>query len=140
LRERLGAPQGERIEDKGPIIAVHTRAANPERRALVERIVRDVRMPGFALIVGRRVLELRPVDAPTKGPAVRTIAATRPGAPILYIGDDTTDEDAFAVLGPDDFAVLVDDEHAHAERPSDAVSHARYVVNDTDDVARIVRT
>ena len=79
------------------------------------------------------------VSAPTKGHAVRTIAATRPEAPILYIGDDTTDEDAFAVLGPHDFAVLVDDERARAERPREAVSHARYVVNDTDDVARIVR-
>src|SRR4029079_19595065 len=118
--------QGERIEDKGPIIAAHTRTANPERRAFVERVVHEVRMPGFSLIVGRRVLELRPVDAPTKGHAVRTIAESRPGAPILYIGDDTTDEDAFAVLGDADFAVLVDDEHAHAERPPTAVAHARY--------------
>jgi trehalose-phosphatase len=140
LHERLGPSQGERIEDKGPIVAVHTRAANPERRAFVERAVREVRLPQLALIVGRRVLELRPADAPTKGHAVRTIAATRPGAPILYVGDDTTDEDAFAVLGPEDFPVLVDDEHAQAERPPDAVSHARYVVNGTDDVARIVRT
>jgi trehalose 6-phosphate phosphatase len=139
LRQRLGPAQGERIEDKGPIIAVHTRAANPERRAFVERIVLEARMPGFALIVGRRVLELRPVDAPTKGHAVRTIAESRPGAPILYIGDDTTDEDAFAVLGDDDFAVLVDDEHAHAERPPTAVAHARYAVSGTDDVARIIR-
>ena len=140
LRERLGHPQGEQIEDKGPIVAVHTRAANPERRAFVEKVVREVRLPDFALIVGRRVFELRPADAPTKGHAVRTIAEARPGAPILYIGDDTTDEDAFSVLGVDDFPVLVDDEHAHAERPRDAVSHARYVVNGTDDVAHIVRT
>jgi trehalose-phosphatase len=139
LRERLGPSQGERIEDKGPIVAVHTRAANPARRVFVEKVVHEVRLPDFALIVGRRVLELRPVDAPTKGHAVRTIAATRPGAPILYIGDDTTDEDAFAVLGPHDFAVLVDDERARAERPREAVSHARYVVEGTDDVARIVR-
>jgi len=139
LRRRLGPSQGERIEDKGPIVAVHTRAANPERRAFVEKVVHEVRLPGLALIVGRRVLELRPVDAPTKGHAVRTIAESRPNAPILYVGDDTTDEDAFAVLGEHDFAVLVDDEHAHAERPRDAVKHARYAVSGTDDVARLVR-
>ncbi len=138
LAQHLGTPQGERIEDKGPIVAVHTRNTNPERRDHVERVVRAVRLPELELVVGRRVLELRPAGGPTKGSAVRTIAATRPGASILYIGDDTTDEDALKVLGDGDFPVLVDDEHAHVERPPGAVTHARYAVSGTDEVAHVL--
>jgi trehalose-phosphatase len=140
LRERLGVPEGELIEDKGPIVAVHTRNAYADRRAHVERVVREVRLPELELVVGRRVLELRPMHGPTKGHAVRTIAATRPGAPILYVGDDTTDEDAFAVLGDDDFPVLVDDAHAHYERPRGAVAHARYAIPGTTEVVRLLHT
>jgi trehalose 6-phosphate phosphatase len=138
LRERLGHAEGEIIEDKGPIVAVHTRNANPDRRGRVERVVRDARLPELELVVGRRVLELRPAQGPTKGHAVRTIAASRPGAPILYVGDDTTDEDAFAVLGPEDFPVLVDDAHAHLERPRGTVAHARHAVAGTPDVLHIL--
>ena len=138
LKAHLGAPQGERIEDKGPIVAVHTRNANPERRVHVERVVGEVRLPDLQLVVGRRVLELRPSGGPTKGSAVRAIAATRPDASILYIGDDTTDEDALAVLDIGDFAVLVDDEHAHVERPAGAVTHARYAVSGPDEVAHVL--
>jgi trehalose-phosphatase len=138
LVQQLGPPRGERIEDKGPIVAVHTRNTNPERREHVERVVRAVQLPELELIAGRRELEQRPAGGPTKGDAVRTIAATRPGATILYIGDDTTDEDAFKVLGDEDFPVLVDDEHAHSERPTGAVTHARYAVDDTDAVARVL--
>ena len=39
LAARLGTPEGEVIEDKGPIVAVHTRIANPPRRAFVEAVV-----------------------------------------------------------------------------------------------------
>lgn len=139
LRARLGDPSGERIEEKGPIVAVHTRNATPERRSQVERIVRDARLPGLELIEGRRVLELRPVGGPTKGTAVRAIAATRPGAAILYVGDDTTDEDAFGALDADDFGILVDDERAHHERPQGSATRAGYRVPDTDSVSALVQ-
>jgi trehalose-phosphatase len=125
LRRRLAPGNGVVIEDKGPIIAIHTRLASPDRRREAEHAVRDARMPDFELVAGRCVLELRPTRGPTKGTAVRTIAAMRPGTPILYVGDDTTDEDAFAELGADDFAVIVDDAAALAERPGIG-TRARY--------------
>jgi len=135
---RLGEAQGERIEDKGPMVAVHTRNATPERRRHVERVVRDARLSGLELIEGRRVLELRPLGGPTKGTAVRAIAGSRPAAPVLYVGDDTTDEDAFAVLGPADFGVLVDDTRAHEERPQGSATRARWRVPDTESVLRLL--
>jgi trehalose-phosphatase len=138
IAARLGEAQGERIEDKGPMVAVHTRNATPERRGQVERVVRDARLPGLDLIEGRRVLELRPLGGPTKGTAVRAIAGSRPAAPVLYVGDDTTDEDAFAVLGPADFGVLVDDTRAHEERPQGSATRARWRVPDTESVLRLL--
>ncbi len=140
IAARLGKPNGERIEDKGPMVAVHTRNATPWRRRYVEHVVRDARLAELELVAGRRVLELRPAGGPTKGTALLTIAATRPLAPILYAGDDTTDEDAFAVLGQEDFGILVDDERARHERPHGDATRARYRVPDTAAVGRLVHT
>ena len=43
-------------------------------------------------------LELRPLE-PNKGSAVRTLLAELPaGTPFAFLGDDTTDEDAFLAL------------------------------------------
>ena len=138
IATRLGESKGERIEDKGTMVAVHTRNATPERRRQVERVVRDARLPGLELLEGRRVLELRPLGGPTKGTAVRVIAASRPAAPVLYVGDDTTDEDAFAVLGEDDFGILVDDERARHERPQGSATRAHCRVPDTDAVLHLL--
>jgi trehalose 6-phosphate phosphatase len=102
---------------------VHVRAASPAGRRAARRIVARLTPPDRLLLAGRRVLELAPIGRPTKGDAVRWIAARRAGAPILYVGDDTTDEDAFAALGPGDFPVRV----MHRERPSErGRSRARY--------------
>ncbi|GAB7079306.1 trehalose-phosphatase [Megalodesulfovibrio paquesii] len=51
-------------------------------------------------------LELRPrgVD---KGRAVAAMRTQHPGLPILYLGDDLTDEDAFQALVPGDVPVLI---------------------------------
>jgi trehalose-phosphatase len=138
LAPRLGEPQGELVEDKGPIVAVHTRNASPARRCELHEIVRETRRPELAIVAGRCVLELRPAHGPTKGTAVHAIATSRPSAPILYIGDDTTDEDAFAALGPHDFAVLVDDLPARDERPHERETRARFAVDGPPGVARVL--
>lgn len=55
-------------------------------------------------------IEVRPPDA-TKAAAVRSIIEQcGAGCPAAYLGDDLTDEDAFAELGSEGLAVLVGDE------------------------------
>lgn len=103
-------------ERKGPVVAVHTRGASPAARRLVRATVRRLRPAGHSLLEGRRVLEVRPASAPTKADAVRWIATARPGAALLYVGDDTTDEDAFRALRNGDVAVLVGGARAAAEQ------------------------
>jgi trehalose 6-phosphate phosphatase len=105
-----------RTERKGPVVAVHTRGASPGERRLVRATVRRLLPAGHRLLAGRRVLELRPVRGPTKADAVRWIATARPGAALLYVGDDRTDEDAFRALGSGDVAVLVGGARTSAEQ------------------------
>jgi trehalose 6-phosphate phosphatase len=98
-----------RIEDKGASLVLHTRqaaraaamAAAEEFRAAAERLL------GFEVMGGKEVVEARPAGT-SKGTAVRRLHREAGGGTVLYAGDDTTDEDAFAALAAgDDGAVTV---------------------------------
>jgi len=97
-----------------------------------------VRLPELEIVAGRRVFEFRPMKGRTKGTAIPAIAATRPGAPVLYVGDDTTDEDAFAALGEDDFPVIVDDASARLERPGGMQTRATHCLHGPIAVGRML--
>ena len=94
----LGA-LGLRVEDKGPIQALHWRGAPDEEAA--ERRARDIaaaaERDGLATHSGRKVLELRPPGGADKGRAVAALL-TEGIAVATYAGDDRTDLDAFAKL------------------------------------------
>src|SRR5262245_8288463 len=113
LAETLAGVPGVRIEPKGPVVAVHVRGADAAGRARARVAVQRARPMGWAVLEGRRVLELRPRVLPNKGDAVRWIASQRPGAGVPYLGDDATDEDGF---GAADFAVRVESRRARKER------------------------
>jgi len=137
LAEALAEVPGVRIEPKGPVVAVHVRGVSAAGRARARRVVARARPAGWAVLEGRRVLELRPRGLPTKADAVRWIAGRRPGAAVLYVGDDATDEDAFGALGPADFAVRVESRRARAER-SGAGTRARWTLAGHAGVARLI--
>jgi trehalose-phosphatase len=91
---------GMRIEDKGPIQAIHWRTApdielaEGQARGVADLAVEQGLHPHF----GRMVLELRPVAEVHKGTAVRALVAESEVSAALFGGDDTTDLDAFAAL------------------------------------------
>lgn len=94
---------GAFLEDKGLTLSVHYRLAPGDRVERVREIVHDaVRgREGLRLTEGKMVLEVRPRVEWDKGRAVDFLLDhLRPpeGAPVLYLGDDTTDEDAFRAL------------------------------------------
>jgi trehalose 6-phosphate phosphatase len=97
-REELAAA-GIRIEDKGPIQALHWRtAADEERAAEIGRgAAEQAAAAGLVPRWGRKVLELRPAEA-DKGGAVRSLVASRDLRRAMFGGDDVTDLDAFAAL------------------------------------------
>lgn len=92
-----------RLEDKGPIVAFHWRGAADEEaaRAAVDAIAQRAQAAGLHTHWGRKVLEVRPPIRIDKGAGV-TRLLTEVGRDVqvaLYVGDDTTDLDAFRALG-----------------------------------------
>jgi trehalose 6-phosphate phosphatase len=91
---------GLRVEDKGPIRALHWRGANDEEAA--EECARELATEafGFGLLPhwGRKVLEIRPAVELNKGTALAELLEVRGIAHGLYGGDDRTDVDAFRKL------------------------------------------
>jgi len=90
------------IEDKEVTLALHYRLlADPrlpaDRVAAVEAAAAKA---GFALLHGKKVLELKPAGT-DKGTALRAFMKNPPfaGRTPLFGGDDVTDSYAFAVLG-----------------------------------------
>jgi trehalose 6-phosphate phosphatase len=98
-----------RSEDKQAIAAFHWRGAPNEQAAaaLVREIAARAEQEGFAVHWGRMVLEVRPPLALDKGLGVTALlqgAIEREGAGAsikraMYVGDDSTDIDAFRGLG-----------------------------------------
>ncbi len=102
IEARLAAIGGAFLEDKGLTLSVHYRQA-PDRADEVRRVVDDAAGGEAELKVtaGKMVLEVRPRVEWDKGKAVLFLLdQMRPpaGAPVLYLGDDATDEDAFRAL------------------------------------------
>ncbi|MHC4776611.1 MAG: trehalose-phosphatase [Planctomycetota bacterium] len=111
LRDRLieelaavaAGGSGFAIETKPAGVALHYRNANGQE---AEQAVRTVlRGPGSIQGVytkqGKKVLELG-VVATSKGDALERIRHLCGASAVIFFGDDTTDEDAFATLtGPD---------------------------------------
>jgi trehalose 6-phosphate phosphatase len=91
-----------RLEDKGPIVAFHWRGAPNEEaaRAAIDAIAERAQAAGLRTHWGRKVLEVRPPIKIDKGAGVtRLLKEVGPDIQTaLYIGDDTTDLDAFRAL------------------------------------------
>jgi trehalose 6-phosphate phosphatase len=101
LGEFVRNHEGLLLEDKHYALAVHFRRA-PDKQDDVYRIMNEMLLhlgPSFALQAGKSVLELRP-GAWTKGSSITAFMQEAPfhGRTPVFIGDDVTDEDAFAVV------------------------------------------
>jgi trehalose 6-phosphate phosphatase len=87
---------GVRLELKGPVAALHYRAA-PEAEAACLAAAAEAAavLPGLVMQAGKMVVEVKPATA-HKGSALRRIMQSAPfaGRRPVMLGDDTTDEDA----------------------------------------------
>jgi trehalose-phosphatase len=112
VREMTALGFSEALEVKPSSVAIHWRSVTPAReeriRTSIQSIFSRLAQPGgLDLLPFDGGLELRSTDR-TKGTAVEQILAEEPGAfPVAYLGDDLTDEDAFAALGERGFSMLV---------------------------------
>jgi len=96
-----------RSEDKEAIAAFHWRGAPDEdaAEAAVRKIAAAAEADGLAVHWGRKVLEVRPPVALDKGLGIAALLRDPPGwtdgtfvTAAVYVGDDTTDLDAFRGL------------------------------------------
>lgn len=111
LGNRLGHIPGVRVEHKRFAATVHYRNASPDQ---ISRVIETVSQYGhrhdLRIAYGRKLVELRPQLDWNKGTALtwirqRIIRSGR-GLPV-YIGDDTTDEDAFETVRFSGIGVVV---------------------------------
>jgi trehalose 6-phosphate phosphatase len=86
-----------RGEDKDAIAAFHWRGAPDEEAAevAVREIAKLAQDEGLVVHWGRKVLEVRPPVTLDKGLGVAMLLRGTPVTAALYVGDDTTDLDAF---------------------------------------------
>lgn len=103
LAPEIASVPGAILEDKGLTLSIHFRMVVPGREDEVRRAVVQAAgdNPNLRVTQGKCVLEVRPRVDWHKGRAVEFLLRhldPRPGTPVLYLGDDTTDEDAFLAL------------------------------------------
>jgi len=136
IRGLVDDEPGWLVERKQASLAVHHRLAHadsvtthgPRVEALLEHHAGEP--PGFEVLAGKAVLELRP-SAANKGLALERIAGHTPELVPLVIGDDVTDEDAFEVArAHGGRAILV----AETDRPTAATDR----IADPDAVVRLL--
>jgi trehalose 6-phosphate phosphatase len=147
VRERLQAETagipGALIEPKSVSVAVHYRlvaeADRPRIRALVDRVLAD--HPGRLKVTpGKLVYEIQPAVEWDKGRAVLylldALGLDREDVAPIYLGDDVTDEDAFAALPDRGIGVFV----GRADDPEvgGRETAADYVLETVDEVERFL--
>jgi trehalose-phosphatase len=114
LESLVATIPGARVERKRFAIALHDRQVDdrrvPEVEAAVDRVLAHT--PGLRKTGGKRIFELRPDSAWDKGRALEHLL-DRSGATAgrmlpVYLGDDLTDEDAFAALAGRGIGIVVE--------------------------------
>jgi trehalose 6-phosphate phosphatase len=123
------AGDGAWLEYKPASVVVHTRTADPElAERAVDAVIRLAAMiDGAQVKPGHHVIELLARSA-SKGEALLALAHRLDRSPLVFFGDDVTDEDAFALMGEDDISVRV----------GDGATVARYRLHGPDDVVTLL--
>jgi len=142
LSAALDSIAGVIVEDKGLSLSVHYRLVKQSEEHVVAEIFRRVTSPllnegKVRVTSGKKVWEVRPPIDWHKGKAVAAI--TREIKALLklehlltlYMGDDTTDEDAFKVMHrPQGWSIFVGEENP--------LSNADYFLNSTTEVEELL--
>ncbi len=100
LVHRLARVPGVAVEDKGSTLSVHYGEAPGGKGAGAAVLAAARALHGARLVPGKKVVNVLPAHFPTKGDAVRELLERGGLETALYLGDDVTDEDAFALGRP----------------------------------------
>ena len=137
MEGRLDDVEGAFVERKRFAVAVHYRLAREDRREEIEQGVDEIvaRHPELRKRGGKKIFEFVPDIDWDKGEALCLLLdvlelADDPDTIPLYIGDDVTDEDAFAVLEERGLGIAV------GREPGETI--APVTVGDVDAVRRLL--
>jgi len=133
-----------RLEDKGAIIAFHWRGAPDEEsaRSAIDAIAARAEASGLRTHWGRKVLEVRPPVRIDKGAGIESFLDDVDIDVAMYVGDDTTDIDAFRALarlaeeGRIERAIRIG--VRSEEGPSEITDEADAVVEGTEGVRKLL--
>ena len=131
MHELADSAEGAWVELKPAGRALHFRMTTSEdaERLHAEAVARvAAEMPGLTTRFGKNVVEFA-IHSATKGDAIDRLRDYVGADAIFFAGDDTTDEDAIAVLGENDLGVRV----------GDAPSAARLRVAGTRELAAVLK-
>jgi trehalose 6-phosphate phosphatase len=108
LAPRLPASLGIRIEDKGLTLTLHFRGV-PDRARAVAAIEEAIQLlPGVSVLRGNEAINLLPLGGGHKGVALTQARTTFACHQAIYVGDEDTDEPAFAAGGDRTLAIRVE--------------------------------
>jgi alpha,alpha-trehalase len=136
LRKALAGIEGALVEPKRFAVAVHYRQVKSDAVPAVEAAVDAVldEVSELRKTHGKKVFELRPRFDWDKGKAVdwllQALELERQGVLAFYLGDDTTDEDAFVALRHKGVGILVG--------PDTSRTAAHYVLASPEEVGRFL--
>jgi trehalose 6-phosphate phosphatase len=134
-----------RLEDKEAIAALHWRGVpdEEEAQAAIEDVAAAAERAGFTSHWGRKVLEIRPPVRIDKGAGIINLLRDRDLAAALYVGDDTTDLDAFRglteLVDRDRLGTAVRVGVRSEEGPSELAREADIMVEGTDGVRGLLQ-
>jgi trehalose 6-phosphate phosphatase len=100
LTQRLSSFKGVSIENKTFSLAVHYRLSREKKKALGAILEAARELGPHRVIAGKQVVNLLPAGAPHKGIAVERERDRLKCDTSIYVGDDETDEDVFAIDAP----------------------------------------
>lgn len=124
IDRRFGRDGGVEIEDKQATLTVHfRRAADPASAERELRAMIAALDPPARTIGGKFVVNVLPPGSRTKLEALSELAAELGVSRVAFVGDDVTDEIAFAAAPPDWLTIRVDPEGPTAARFSLASQH-----------------
>lgn len=107
VASRITDHEGAWLEDKGSSVALHTRACTEKDERAAQRAFEETMAHArLELVRGKRVVEARPMGI-DKGRALRELMGQLGSGAVLFVGDDVTDEDAFAALAEHEGALTV---------------------------------
>jgi trehalose-phosphatase len=143
LKEKLMHLKGAMVERKKYAIAVHYRNVAGNQQEDVKTITEEVLKlyPQLKIGRGKKIIELKPNLDWHKGKAVlwllENLDLNKPGILPIYIGDDITDEDAFAALQGKGIGILVG-EHEEQTAATYRLENVDEVQNFLDELSRIL--